>query len=127
MDCGTPRTLDGPFRCVIHQTCCRSLGALLVHGHSCTMHMSFLPTLLLGVLMVPRYPGTGPVLTAQRTSGCSEPILSNWLPCCFSVPSYVAAKTSSGVPASYCLAAARLFHEHSVPSRSLASLLVVAG
>ena len=90
---------------------CNPLDVLLVTScPSCPwpfFHMPFSPTLLFGVLMVPRYPRTNrSCLTAQRTSGCSDPILSNRLPCCFSVPFY--CQTCSGVLAPYCLAAARL-------------------
>ena len=72
---------------------CNPLGVLLVPRRpSCPC--PFLPTLLLSVLMVPWSPppsgkSVSSLLTAQRTFGCSEPILSTWHPFCFSAPSWL--------------------------------------
>ena len=62
-----------------------SLGVILAHAPSCTCPSG--PPCCSASLWSPGTSGQiGHVLTAQRTSECPEPILSIWLPCCFSVP-----------------------------------------
>ena len=93
------------------------------------LSMSFLPTLLLGVLMVPQYPP--PPWANQSSPDCSAHFWMlrthfKHLVSFLLLGALLAARRPLEFPAPYCLAAARLFHDHSVPFRSLASLLVVS-